>query len=131
MAGTVTQVSNKLGIMKTIVLTCTADASDASFPETALTEKIDGFLLAMESNPGGTAPTANYDITLEDGDGLDVLGGAGANRHTSTSEMAGLPFGTYFHWPVSPEQTYTLKITNNSNNSAITVVTLFYSAQSG
>ena len=38
------------------------------------------------TDPGATAPTANYDIVLTDEDGLDALSAGGANRHTSTTE---------------------------------------------
>ncbi len=48
---------------------------------------IDGEIVRMDTNPGSAAPTANYDITLiDDITGLDILGGAGANRHTTTTE---------------------------------------------
>lgn len=127
MAGTVTQVHNKLGHIKTVVFTCTADAGAATFPDTAITGSIDGFLVGLFTNPGATAPTDNYDITLEDSNGIDVLGGAGGNRHTTASQMADPVIGTYNHPPVSERETYTLKIANNAVNSAITVITLYYS----
>ena len=45
-----------------------------------------GKVLALVTDPGGTAPTDNYDITITDVDGLDVLAGQGANRDTATTE---------------------------------------------
>ncbi len=49
---------------------------------------IDGLLQRMTTDPSATAPTADYDVTLiDDISGLDVLGGAGADRHTSTTEQ--------------------------------------------
>ena len=48
---------------------------------------IDGEIARLDTNPGATAPTDNYDVTLvDDITGLDILGGAGANRDTSTTE---------------------------------------------
>lgn len=129
MAGTITQAHVKRGPIGVITLTCTGDASDGSFPETPLTAKISGTIVALETNPGSTAPTANYDIVLDDGDGIDVLGNAGADRHTSNSEKAAVAFGTYFGSPVGVDDTLTLKITNNSVNSAIVVVKIYYSGQ--
>jgi len=38
------------------------------------------------TNPGTTAPEDNYDITITDEDSLDILNGAGANRHTTTTQ---------------------------------------------
>lgn len=128
MAGTVTQTYYNLGIVRKVVLDCVADAADASVPDTALTQKIEGFLTHIETNPGATAPTDSYDITLEDAEGLDVLMGAGANRDTTASEIAACPIGTVFNPPLTLDQTYTLKIANNAVNSAIIKIILFYSA---
>src|SRR5574343_100376 len=69
-----------------ITLTWTAH-TDGSFTSVA-TPYIDGMVLMAETNPGATAPTANYDITLTSSDGVDVFGGALLNRHTSTSERS-------------------------------------------
>ena len=38
------------------------------------------------TNPGATAPTADYDLTLLDTDGLDVLGGNGADRSATLTQ---------------------------------------------
>ena len=48
----------------------------------------DGKLVGFSTIPsgGGTAPTDNYDITITDADGHDVLLGAGANRDTANTE---------------------------------------------
>lgn len=35
---------------------------------------------------GGTAPTDNYDITIKDEDGVDILNGQGADRDTANTE---------------------------------------------
>jgi hypothetical protein len=36
---------------------------------------------------GGDTPTANYDVTLTDEDGVDVLGGSGENRSDTVPEI--------------------------------------------
>ena len=126
MAGTVTESVNKQTNIHKIVLTCTADASDASFPDTALSHKFSGRLIAIETNPGATAPTANYDIVLNDAEGLDVLQGVGANRAAATTEMAAIVFSTTSVHPVVHESdTLTLSISNNAVNSAIVVINLY------
>lgn len=48
--------------------------------------KIHGHDVAITTNPGSPAPTDNYDITLTDEDGLDVLNGKAANRDTANTE---------------------------------------------
>lgn len=47
---------------------------------------LNGVLLRVVTNPGSTAPTDNYDVTLLDRDGYDVLEGGGANRDTANTE---------------------------------------------
>jgi len=50
------------------------------------TDYLAGRVGRFVTNPGATAPSANYDITITDDDGVDILNGAGANRHTSNTE---------------------------------------------
>lgn len=128
MAGTVSVVEHKLGAVKKLVITCTADAADGSFPDTEL-PRIDGKLLHLETNPGAVAPTANYDITIIDQNGIDVLQGVGANRHTTNSERANIVYsGGLDHPYVAPSDVLTLNIDNNAVNSAVTVIELAYIA---
>ncbi len=42
------------------------------------------------TDPGSPAPTDNYDLTLLDKHGIDIIGGEGANRDTANSEQ-GVP----------------------------------------
>jgi hypothetical protein len=49
--------------------------------------EVDGQLLKVVTNPGAAAPTADYDITLIDDDGLDVAEALLGDRHTSNSEV--------------------------------------------
>jgi len=52
---------------------------------------IPGYVVQVGFNPdgGGTAPTASYDVVLTDPDGIDLLGGAGANLSaTATTVVA-------------------------------------------
>ena len=125
--GTVSQTHYAVGNIRKVVFTCTADASDGSYPATAMTAKIEGRLIQLITDPGSTAPTDNYDITLVDGNGLDVLQGVGANRDTATTEAAAIVFsGTSVHPVVDESDTLTLTITNNAVNSATITVTLVY-----
>jgi hypothetical protein len=50
------------------------------------TATINGTILRVTTNPGSTAPTDNYDVTLLDEDGIDVLAGEGTDRDTTNSE---------------------------------------------
>ena len=46
-----------------------------------------GEVISLLTDPGSTAPTDNYDITITDADGYDVMQGAGANRDTANTEQ--------------------------------------------
>ena len=93
------------------------DASNGTVP--ALNLELKGFLLKVVTNPGSTAPTANYDITLLDPDGadLDAAESKLLNRHTSNTEAV-YPLVTGSTTPVFLLGTYTLTIANTSVNNA-------------
>lgn len=126
MAGTVTVEHVTIGHIRRIVATITADAADASVPDTVL-PAFEGRLLALATNPGATAPTDNYDVTIEDQHGHDVLEGVGANRDTTATEKVPVVYsGTGTHPVVDEADTLTLKVANNAVNAALIVVTLYY-----
>lgn len=50
------------------------------------TYKYTGEIYRLITDPTD-GPTADYDVTILDDDGYDVLMGAGANRHTTTTEQ--------------------------------------------
>jgi len=127
MAGTVTLAHYTIGSIRKVVATCVADAADGSFPATAL-PAIEGRILALATNPGATAPTDNYDITLVNQHGYDVLQGVGANRDTANTEQVPVLYtSTGTHPAVDETDTLTLTIANNAVNSAIVVIELYYS----
>lgn len=53
------------------------------------THPYDGKIITLVTDPGTAAPTDNYDVTVTDADGHDVLVGAGANRDTANTELVG------------------------------------------
>ena len=127
MPGTVLQTSSLAGNIRRLTFTCTADAAAATFPDTAVTEKIEGRLLKLVTTPGAVHPTNLYDITLVDQHGHDVLEGVGADRATTTTEEVPIVYsGTGTHPCVDESDTLTLKIANNAVNSAVTVVDVYY-----
>ena len=98
---------------------------DLSLPATATTMPINAYVTRVETNPG-TAPTDNYDITLTNANGVDVMGGTLANRDSSTSEAA-RPYdsasGTY--GDVYVAGTLTLYLSGNSEVGATGTVTIY------
>ena len=52
------------------------------------TKVYNGAIMRLVTVPSGTAaPTADYDIVVNDQDSTDVLMGAGIDRHTSNTEQ--------------------------------------------
>ena len=103
-----------------LVATCVADDDDGSFPDTVL-PAIDGQLLSIITDPGTPAPTAAYDVSVLDADGFDRLGGAGADRSATVTERAAVS-GAF----VGRREALTLHLENNSEDGAVTVVTIHY-----
>lgn len=83
MAGTVTVAYRKHTSIRVADVSWTSDASG----DATATVDLDGQLIKVTTNPTD-GPTANYDITLVDQDGIDVAEGLLANRHTTNSEEA-------------------------------------------
>lgn len=116
-AGTITRTSSDTVEGQDVTIytyTMTADSADGSYPATA-TDAINGWIIRVETNPGATAPTTLYDITLTDQDGLDVMGGVLANRSATATEHVLAP-QPYVRGAV------TITPTGNSVNSAVVVL---------
>lgn len=127
MAGTVVQTPYLLGNIGRLSFLCTADAADATFPDTVVTTPVEGRLLKLVTNPGAVQPTDNYDVTLEDQHGHDVLEGVGANRDTLNTEEVPIVYsGTGTHPCVDDSDTLTLKIAGNAVNSAVVAIDVYF-----
>lgn len=121
------QTHYALGNIRKLSFAVTFDSGDGSFADAEVTAKIAGILLDLETNPGGTAPTDDYDVTIEDQHGHDVLEGVGADRDTADTEKVPIVYAqTALHPAVDETDTLTLKISGNAVNSATTVVEVYY-----
>ena len=117
MAGTLTvtrdprRMPNTNKTVERIVIDWTSDASgnaDVSIPG------LYGYLLKMVTDPGSTAPTDDYDITLVDENSIDALAGAGANRDTANTEQV-YPVASGAATPVFLCGTHTFTVANAGN----------------
>jgi len=86
MAGTVTPTEITHTSLKKAIFAWTCTALGAANGTT--TAPFDGRCVGLITIPGtgGDAPSLNYDVTITDADGHDVLLAAGMNRHTSDTE---------------------------------------------
>jgi hypothetical protein len=130
-AGTVVQQYAAVGQeMLVVSLSWTGSASDGTVPSTALNAQVmtrvkGMYIYMIETDPGATAPTASYDIVINDANGRDVLGGAGADRSATATEAAGATLSSAIV-PVPIDTALTFVLSNNSVHSAVGVVKLYF-----
>lgn len=85
------------------------------------------YLYSAETNPGSTAPTDLYDITLTDADGLDIAWSLLNNRSTTNTELVLVSTASTGFPVIRGNLTFTL--TNNSVNSATGTLILIFIPQ--
>lgn len=87
MAGTVTVTEERYGSLKKVSFAWTSDGSGNA--DGATTNAYNGAIERLVTVPAtaGSAPSDNYDVTVVDEDGVDVLMGAGVDRDTATAEQ--------------------------------------------
>jgi len=113
MAGSsMTFVYHDLGNVKKIVADWTSD--DSAGTASATTKILSGVARMLITDPGATAPTADYDLVINNDEGIDVLGGVGVDRHTSTTEVAYPVGGTYFQPVFCGKLTFSISAAGNS-----------------
>ncbi|MFZ5989421.1 MAG: hypothetical protein ACOYWZ_20185 [Bacillota bacterium] len=113
---------------KTMTISWIADASNATVPDltidASLYELKGWYLYSAETDPGGIAPTDNYDIVLNNTNGIDVAGGLLANRDISTTEMVNISSSAFGYPIVRGDLTFSLS--NNATNSATGILILIF-----
>ena len=135
-AGTVTVTLDKYpnANMRVLTFAWTGDSVTGAVPSTttstAITAEIAGwYIYAIETNPGAVAPTASYDIVVNDVESLDIAGGMLANRSaTATEKITPRLDSTYsIFGGVLLDSTLTMVITNQNVASATGTVKLLLS----
>ena len=126
----VVQTWHKLGVVQKLVLDATFDSGDGSFVAAALDQPIDGFLVRLVTVPNGaTPPDDNYDVTICDEAGVDVLQGVGVNRsNVDVEDRQILYLGTNQNFPpIAPSDKLTLHLAGNATPGARTRIVLYFS----
>lgn len=103
----------------------TVTAAIASVYSAALTSgkyypaptKIKGFVARVVTNPGATTPSSNYDITLTDVDGVDIMNGTLLDRSATLSEEVKVSPSPY----LNSETTLTITNAGDAKNGTITI----------
>jgi hypothetical protein len=125
MAGTITETliipgnQDKLNpTKKEILLSWVADVSAATVPSLLIDTQDGWYLTGADTNPGVTAPSANYGITLVNSDGIDLAGGALSALSATVSESASFSARI-------PSGGFTVTFANVGVNSALGTCKLF------
>ena len=126
MAESMTPTVFQPGLRRPVTKVVLAWVSSAGGTVTQTTTfKVSGLLRRVVTVPSATvAPTADYDVVIEDSDGLDILNAAGADRHTTNTEVIAPLISTYGPMLVS-ETALTLKVTNAGAAKAGTIYLFF------
>jgi hypothetical protein len=108
------------------IVTTSWVADDAAATVPTLSLELKGFVLKVVTNPGSTAPTANYDISVTDPEdsALDAMATLLNNRHTSTTEQV-YPLISGAACPIFLCGTYGIAVANNAVNSATGTITFY------
>ena len=115
MAGTVVTTEETYGTVKKVKFAWTSSA-DTGAADATTTNAYSGLVIMAVFVPGVTTPTDNYDVTVADADGYDILAAQGANLSnaatvTKTASMGGVA-----------NDKLTLAVTNAGNSKNGTVV---------
>lgn len=107
--------------MKVVEISVTGDASDGTVSDIVTPFSVDGLIYRVETDPGATAPTALYDLTLTSSlGGADLMGTRLDDRSATDTERAA---------PTVTEPNrggLTLAVANQSVVSATFTVRIFY-----
>lgn len=116
---TLTSQDSKSRIL-TITTTYVADDTNGSIPTLVVAFPFDVELLELEHEVGGTAITANSDLTAVDANGIDRLIGIGTDALDQTDSLAAIVFAATnsAHPVVQAGEPLTLTIANNIVNDA-------------
>lgn len=118
MAGTTTITYQEHRGIHVCTFTWLCDASGDA--DDGTTKAISGELLKVVTDPDGTdVPTDNYDIVLNDENGLDVAAAGLGNRDTANTEQALATLGSCFDGTLN-------LVVSNAGNAKRGVVKVFY-----
>lgn len=103
-------------------LTCTGDGSITAYSFDSKTFDVFGFYLYSVTTDPGTAPTANYDITLVVS-GEDVAGGLLADR-SATATQTKIICPSLIGWHIMDNDDMAITFANQTANPSVIVMDL-------
>ena len=131
-AGTVTEEKTFASdTLKVVTLSWACDAQAATLTDYLISWDLANFMhgwyvVMVVTDPGATAPTDDYDLTIVDRNSVDIMGGALANRDTANSEQA-VPIVSTAYSPRPVIDRLTLTMSGNAVNAATGAVVIYLS----
>lgn len=101
-----------------------SDAIEVADAYGVVVTQFDIYVLLVVTNPDGS-PTADYDITLVDSSGVDIMGGELGDRHTSNSEQA-MPYIGGGYGPRKVTGPLTITVANQSEAAATITIRIYF-----
>ena len=106
--GTVTETFQpKIGDIQRLDFDWTSDSGGDA--EKLFNTKLNGFILAVVTDPDGIDIPTTYSVVIEDDKGVDIFAGIVITRSTSAIEQVAIPLDSGLPRPVSTSN-FTLKI---------------------
>ena len=121
MAGSIATVTSTHNGVSKYEMTCTSDASgDVDVDAIPM---VQGEIIAVQYSPHSTTPSNNYDLTMKNSDGVDILTGTGANLSSTVHTQVVPAVSTYF--PVFIEAGSYDLVVEHLGNAKACIVTVF------
>ena len=119
--GTVTTTSDtEIGTSGVRLLQVSYVTGSGSF--TCVTNNdVTGWILLVETDPGSTAPTGDYDIDLDNANGRDIMGGALDDRSATLTEAV-MPLLNGNYTVVYHEGPLTIQVTTAGTSKTIEIL---------
>jgi len=113
----------QLGQMREHRFVWTSSADTGAVSGIDSDQEINGYVVLATTIPGtgDAAPDDQYDLTILDGDGLDILGGEGANRSATNKEQVAPKIGGAYG-PRYVKGTVQITVASAGNSNSGTVV---------
>ncbi len=109
------------GSFHCLTVTMVADTGAATFTSYSTSQTIDGAIVAMETAPGATAPTAGYDVTVTNVLTRSVMGTLLNDLSATAAEYGRAPNGVVYN-----SGTLTVAAANNSVNDATFTLKIYW-----
>jgi hypothetical protein len=133
MPGSVTITNENINVLnqvqrKIVTVSWVGATSGGAVPAASIVADTYGlkgfFLYSVETNPGSTAPTDNYDIVINDADGLDIAGGLLVDRDTANTEIVNLR-SSAAGYPMVRGDLSAVTTGNSVNSATGTIIMIF------